>query len=190
MRLSEAIMLGSTVVTAKAGGQHFSETQAGCALGMAAIANGWRFRRVFGRVPEKDQRTWSAETVWGKWLLSPVARPCDCWRLRVPHEMRTKDVIAHLFDYHVMEKKDWTLERLAAWVATQEPGDVPRVNTNLAALERVMGRSFDPKAQDAARQDAEEWQRVRTAFEARYASLPSARLRVKARSRRREIALH
>jgi hypothetical protein len=35
MKLSEAILLGSTVLTAKAGGQHFSGGQAGCALGMA-----------------------------------------------------------------------------------------------------------------------------------------------------------
>src|ERR1700676_2851015 len=37
MKLSEAILLGSTMLTAKAGGQHFSENQAGCALDMAAV---------------------------------------------------------------------------------------------------------------------------------------------------------
>jgi hypothetical protein len=39
MKLSEAILLGSTMLAAKAGGQYFSETKSGCALGMAAIAN-------------------------------------------------------------------------------------------------------------------------------------------------------
>jgi hypothetical protein len=35
--------------------------------------------------------------------------------------MRVKDIIVHLFDYHVMEKRDWTLEQLVAWVETWEP---------------------------------------------------------------------
>ena len=46
MKLSEAILLGSTVLTPRAGGQHFAETQSGCALGMAAIANGCTFHTV------------------------------------------------------------------------------------------------------------------------------------------------
>jgi hypothetical protein len=51
MKLSEAILLGSTVVTPKAGGQYFAENQAGCALGMAAIARGCSFRRVIWPFP-------------------------------------------------------------------------------------------------------------------------------------------
>jgi hypothetical protein len=43
MKLSEAILLGSTVVTPKAGALRFSGENAGCALGMAAIASGSEF---------------------------------------------------------------------------------------------------------------------------------------------------
>lgn len=43
MRLSEAILLGSTDVAPKAGALTFSGEDAGCALGMAVIANGGTF---------------------------------------------------------------------------------------------------------------------------------------------------
>ena len=38
MKLSDAILLGSTMLTAQAGRQYLAETQSGCALGMAAVA--------------------------------------------------------------------------------------------------------------------------------------------------------
>ena len=121
MKLSEAILLGSTVLVPKAGRQHYSELNAGCALGMAAIASGCTFRPVTKPFPEKDRRTLGVEGVWGSWVLATVRRPCTCWRFRVPREMRIKDTIAHLFDYHVMERRDWILEQLVAWVETVEP---------------------------------------------------------------------
>jgi len=96
MRLSEAILLGSTVVASKAGGQYFSESRSRCALGMAAIARGCEYgpnRRAIP-IPEQDRRTLGTEGVWGSWVMREVVRPCDCWRFRVPHEMRIKDVIA------------------------------------------------------------------------------------------------
>jgi hypothetical protein len=118
MKLSEAILLGSTMLAAKPGGQYFSETKEGCALGMAAIANGCTFRRVRRIINENERRTLGVEAVWGQWILRVVKRPCECWILRVPREMRIKDIIAHLFDFHVMKKKNWTLDQLAAWVHT------------------------------------------------------------------------
>jgi hypothetical protein len=48
-------------------------------------------------------------------------RPCTCWDFQFPREMRIKDVIAHLFDYHVVERKTWTLDQLVAWVEMWEP---------------------------------------------------------------------
>src|ERR1700675_1200331 len=99
MKLSEAILLGSTMLTARAGAQYFSETNEGCALGMAAIAKGCSFHRV-ARVNENERRTLGAEGVWGRWVLRVVMRPCECWVLRVPREMRIKDIITHLFDFH------------------------------------------------------------------------------------------
>ncbi len=49
-------------------------------------------------------------------MLQIVMRPCNCWRFRVPREMRIKDIIAHIFDYHVIRKGNWTLDRLAELV--------------------------------------------------------------------------
>jgi len=121
MNLSEAIRLGSTILTPQAGGQHFPETQSGCALGMAAIARGCRFRAVRGPIIATERRTLGVEGIWGEWILSPVSRPCYCLWFRVPRKMRIKDIIAHLFDHHVMLKRNWTLERVVAWVETVEP---------------------------------------------------------------------
>jgi hypothetical protein len=163
MRLSDAILLGSTVVAAKPGRQYSSESESGCALGMAAIARGCGFERTRQRVPEQDRRTLGTEGVWGSWVMREVARPCNCWRLRVPHEMRIKDIIAHLFDYHVMRKRNWTLERLAAWVETVEPKEVvPPDNPSWDRLRAMASQIED------GRREAEEWQAVRHAFEAKH----------------------
>jgi len=184
MKLSEAILLGSTMLAAKAGGQYFSETKSGCALGMAAIANGCTFHRVV-RVNENERRTLGAEGVWGQWVLRVVMRPCDCWVLRVPRKMRIKDIIAHLFDFHVMKKKNWTLEQLVTWVRIWEPKEIrwianlPRdLQEQLKKAEwTVISRSRAPETCDEAispdprdedRQAEPEWQRVRQAFEARH----------------------
>jgi hypothetical protein len=164
MKLSEAILLGSTMLAAKAGGQHFSETKSGCALGMAAIANGCTFHRV-ARVNENERRTLGAEGVWGQWVLRIVMRPCDCWVIRVPRKMRIKDVIAHLFDFHVMKKKNWTLEQLVAWVQTWEPKEI---NLPQDLQERLKEAKWARIPRDEDRQAEQEWQRVRQAFEAHH----------------------
>jgi hypothetical protein len=166
MKLSEAILLGSTMLTAKPGGQYFSETQEGCALGMAAIAKGCSFHRVTGAVAEKERRTLGAEGVWGTWVLRVVMRPCECWALRVPREMRIKDIIAHLFDVHVMNKKNWTLNELVAWVQNWEPKEIRPVPRNTVPP----GRTVSPAPRFEQQQAEEEWQRVRQAFEARHSS--------------------
>jgi len=165
MKLSEAILLGSTIMAPRAGGQHFSETQEGCALGMAAIAGGCTFRTVRGPVDDRERRTLGVEGVWGNWVLEQVERPCDCWRIWIRRRMRIKDVIAHLFDYHVMNKRNWTLEQLAAWVETREPKGV-RLEDDAGRLQRAV-RLFELERE---RQEAEEWQAVREAFEARHSS--------------------
>jgi hypothetical protein len=175
MRLSEAILLGSTVLTPKAGRQHFAENQAGCALGMAAIARGCSFRRVVSPVPSTDRRTLGTEGIWGHWVLQAVVRPCACWRFRVPREMRIKDIIAHIFDYHVMQKKDWTLDRLAAWVETVEPkkhasGETPdpeRISGFWATRQRQI---MNASQREEDRIAANEWQARVSAFTAKHDS--------------------
>src|SRR5215470_16161750 len=103
MRLSEAILLGNTVVHPRAGSLRFSKTNEGCALGMAAIAAGCAFRTPPRQIPVKDRRTVNIESIFGSWLLRVVMRPCEC-QSEFPREMRIKkDVIAHLFDFHMMK---------------------------------------------------------------------------------------
>lgn len=178
MKLSEAILLGSTVLAPRAGGQHYSETQEGCALGMAAVARGCTFHTVVRPVDDRDRRTLGAEGVWGTWVLEHVERPCDCWRICIRRKMRIKDVIAHLFDFHIMGKKDWTLERLVAWVETVEPKEVqPEDAWNRVIQQRELRfLEFQRSRQEAQEklkqqaQEAEDWSAVRDAFEARHAS--------------------
>ena len=69
MKLSEAILLGSTVVHPRAGSLRFSRTDEGCALGMAAIAVGCKFGGPLRQIPVKDLRTSNIESVFGPWLL-------------------------------------------------------------------------------------------------------------------------
>ncbi|HXM22430.1 MAG TPA: hypothetical protein VN948_14335 [Terriglobales bacterium] len=183
MKLSEAILLGSTVLTAKAGGQRFSGGQAGCALGMAAIARGCRFGPVSQPFDERDRRTLGAEAVWGEWLVHTVTRPCRCWRFSIPREMRIKDIIAHIFDYHVMTKKNWTLEQLVAWVETVEPKDFELRPTREDIINDVLARQNADEwwrklvAQHQEKQDEEEWQAVTRAFAAKRGSTHSPRSR-------------
>jgi hypothetical protein len=177
MRLSEAILLGSTVVTPKAGSLRFSGENAGCALGMAVIASGGTFRRTQCEIPAAERRTLNVEDLFGAWLLQSVARPCNCRipftlnrlalkemsaylrHLRspvLPREMRIKDIVAHLFDYHVMQQRDWTLERLATWLQPLEPSEsAEMIFTN---REEAPGRHL--------RAEAAEWRKTREAFEA------------------------
>ena len=167
MRLSEAILLGSTVLAPKAGGQHFSETQQGCALGMAAVARGCTFHTVIRPVDDIERRTLGVEGIWGDWVLEQVVRPCDCWRIWIRRKMRIKDVIAHLFDYHIMVKRNWTLEQLVAWVETVEPKGVQLQDGPSLLIRRQEERLLEFQR---SRQKAERWQAVREAFETRRAS--------------------
>jgi hypothetical protein len=165
MKLSESILLGSTMLAAKPGGQYFPETKSGCALGMAAIANGCSFQRTTRPVNAHERRTLGAEGVWGQWVLRVVTRPCDCWILRAPRKMRIKDVIAHLFDVHVMKKKNWTLNQLVAWVKTWEPEEF----TPMPIIKAIdPGRAIARERIVRQRLAEQEWQQVRQAFETRH----------------------
>jgi hypothetical protein len=178
MKLSEAILLGSTVITPKAGRQHFATTQSGCALGMAAVARGCTFGPPGEPFHEADRRTLGTEDVWGSWVLQIVMRPCECWRFQMPREMRIKDVITHIFDHHVMTKRNWTLDRLAAWVQTVEPGHYhPPGSINPELLEKASELLAARRAQvrrdstvEENQQAADEWQSRVSAFAAKHNS--------------------
>jgi hypothetical protein len=93
-------------------------------------------------------------------------------------KMRIKDIIAHLFDYHIMGKENWTLEQLVTWVERVEPKETPlEFGPGLVIQEReTQWLEFQRFRQETEqrlrveRQQAEEWQTVRSAFEARRAS--------------------
>jgi hypothetical protein len=90
--------------------------------------------------------------------------------------MRIKDIIAHIFDYHVMRKKDWTLDRLAAWVETVEPKkrasgealDPERISGVWARRQRQIVNESQPEEED--RIAAHEWQARVSAFTAKHDS--------------------
>ncbi len=176
VKLSEAILLGSTVLAPKAGGQVFGENQAGCALGMAAVAKGCSFRSVTEFDP-KERRTLGTEDVWGHWVLTPVARPCQCWRILLPRQMRIKDIIAHLFDHHVMRRKNWTLEQLVEWVKTVEPdyGSPTYVSRPARTAPRWVNTPEQPD--EPSHQEVEEWEAVREAFTANRKPRDKSRVR-------------
>ena len=192
MKLSEAILLGSTVVTPKAGALHFSGENTGCALGMAAIANGCTFSPAERQIPLKDLRTGNVEDIWGPWLLRVVVRPCDCRapiklsRLRLkeitaylfgrgsdtlPLGMRIKDIIAHLFDHHVMRKRDWTLDQLVGWLERWEPSELDQ-NTFIDYMDYVNRKLVSPPQSHDVSDDAAEWQKTCEAFEAKVNAKP------------------
>ena len=166
MKLSEAILLGSTVVHPRAGSLRFSRTNEGCALGMAAIAAGCTFTAPLRQIPVKDLRTVNIESVFGPWLLRVVMRPCEC-QPELPREMRIKDIVAHLFDVHVMEKKNWTLTDLVEWVQRWEPKS-PSETT--AEVDKARGYALSPSQAAELQAEEDDWQSTRVAFEAKHES--------------------
>lgn len=164
----------------KPGALRFANENSGCALGMAVIASGGTFVRREHPVPETERRTLNVEDVWGAWLLQRVVRPCNCGvplvlnRLsrkktvthprypifHLPREMRVKDILAHLFDYHVMQSRDWTLDRLTEWLQPFEPDEPANCSTGKLQFTSNLDSAFV----DAA------WERTRQAFESRMRS--------------------
>jgi hypothetical protein len=161
MKLSDAILLGSTLLAPQAGRQYSAENQSGCALGMAAVATGCTFRKV-QNVPWQERRTLGVEGVWGTWTLELVRRPCKCFFLIVPRKLRVKEVIAHLFDYHVVHKKNWTLEQLVDWVRTVEPAEPAQPRLEPPRLEVVWRRTpqTEPWRESARRLDLKDFEDV------------------------------
>lgn len=122
MKLSEAILLGSTMIKPKAGVFITPDGKQGCAWGMvgaAAPASYPNFATMAGRRSE--------------------TQPCNCATtliigsgLRYQERAFTfslSDWIVHVFNCHVMTVKDWTLDRLVQWVASVEPAEPEAVVT-------------------------------------------------------------
>ena len=138
MKLSEAILLGSTLVK-PVRGQIDDGNGGGCAYGMANRSSNSTF----------------ANPAWGDWdhhtELSQL--PCGCslykpmmgadgntssWYGQIP----ARHAIIHIFNQHVCDG-DWTIERLAEWVASIEPPDPAEETARTAIV-------LDERAKDEA----------------------------------------
>jgi hypothetical protein len=117
MKLSDAILLGSTMIKPLAGKHLSPDGDEGCAWGMVDMATGGRAFR--------DLLVMAAN------FLAEL--PCGCtdeWIIGSGMNVQRREsmnnlsaIIVHLFNYHVMTRKDWTLERLVDWVRSVEPAE-------------------------------------------------------------------
>lgn len=134
MKLSEAILLGSTVLTPSSGTYFVYSERRGCALGMALVATkppAWMEAPHMGVEP-------TLKYAW-PWLWNAVVGPlpCSCDYMCTPTSIR--GLIIHLFDIHVMAygADRWTLDRLVEWVRTQEAYYSPEPPMNVVPEEGV-----------------------------------------------------
>jgi hypothetical protein len=108
MKASEHLLLGSTMVK-----QWRAGDQSGCALGMIQAAGGYeQLARWINNTPVAVQACDCTEDI----VMGPACQDLDRRDLR--HVGRT---IMHVFNYHIMTKKDWTIERLADWLDAVDP---------------------------------------------------------------------
>src|SRR5260370_38229293 len=118
MRFSEAMMLGSKVIKPLAYSKG-DDQGSGCVLGMAEFAVG---RTNWGGYFDEK----AAENVW-PWLTEAISvTPCGCHYYKQCgtsiFQITAKiSTIVHLFNEHVMQRQDWTMERLADWIRSVEP---------------------------------------------------------------------
>lgn len=131
MKLSDAINLGSSLIKPLAGQFLNEASDSGCAFGMAYVASGrgalvcqnaWPWIENVFRLPLPCGCNTSHKLMWG-----------GCSYMDIPSP-GLSNVIVHLFNYHVMTSKDWTLERLIDWVRSVEPAE-PTLMVEAQAVE-------------------------------------------------------
>ncbi len=120
MRISEAIALGRTLIQPLAGVHLTGDQTQGCAWGMVQMAAG---RDNMQALHIASNRIF-------------LTLPCGCTGNIIKGGMtlgrstgrEALDIaIVHLFNDHVMTKKDWSMEKLIDWLATVEPADPEEV---------------------------------------------------------------
>lgn len=117
MRVSEALMLGSTLLKPKT--KLFDDDHgSGCALGM--------INRALGGTSTNQVPLMSIV-----WLTdSRVKSPCCCY----PREQNVRDTVIHLFDDHFASLTDpWSIDRIAQWLESVDP--TPRETPQLREAE-------------------------------------------------------
>lgn len=120
MRLSEAIATGRVLVLPSSGSEWFQDGS-GCARGMALEAVGKRLEVTRG---QENWKRFLAEWPWTAELHTK--KPCDCifpFSFGSASEATVCGWIVHLFDLHVANTEDWTLDQLIDWVRSVEPAE-------------------------------------------------------------------
>jgi hypothetical protein len=114
MKLSEAILLGSTI-RPQTYGVAF-DVVGSCAFGAAMEAVGCKYKPE-GLSTAEEYTTYNILTAW-PWLEAS-REPCpECHRKTI---IGTREVIS----MHLNDKHKWSRERIAEWVSTIEPADNP-----------------------------------------------------------------
>lgn len=102
MRLSDAILLGSSLIKGVAGSPGNFKDSKGCAIGMAVVATGDVLSRL------------NTFLIRWPWVYKvKIVFNCNCHNYQ---SMFIYDWITHIFDTHVMTKKDWTIDQLCDFV--------------------------------------------------------------------------
>lgn len=105
MKLSDAIALGRTLKSPRAYTLGIGE-DGGCAIGMGLAA-------------VDEHGSWPAVMTRWPWLTNQRELPCGCNE----GVGCSASAIVHVFDFHVYEKCDWTLDQLIDWVRSVEPAE-------------------------------------------------------------------
>lgn len=115
MKISIAMALGRTMIFPIAGTHLNHGKTGGCAWGMVEVAAPSSFGGA-----------------WRRAIYFRTLPPCGCTGavlgngmcvVKIDHICDLGHMIVHLFNDHVMTKKDWTLDQLIDWVASVEPPD-------------------------------------------------------------------
>ena len=129
MKISTAMALGRTMIMPLAGVHLSTDQKMGCALGMVQIAapSLWqdtfmRARRTFVTTPCTCEMGHGGGMAW-----------CPILRANFLNE-----TIIHLFNDHVMTRKDWTMDQLIDWVASVEPRDPEEAVTEHATTQEAV----------------------------------------------------
>jgi hypothetical protein len=127
MKISTAMALGRTMILPHVGIHLNGQRTHGCAWGMVNMAAPAVFDNLFGM---------SRSVI--------VYVPCECkmghmggmvWA-QVNRRNNLCLAIVHLFNDHVMTRKDWTMDQLIDWVASVEPPDPEETVVTEDAKER------------------------------------------------------
>ncbi len=131
MRASEALLKGSKMIRWVMGTQN-DLSGGGCALGMMARVHGLE------RLNFCDDPLFTSveEYQWMHTASPPLA--CNClgsvllgsggdFNPRELLESRVAYQLVHLFNYHVMTEKDWTIEQLSKWLDIVDPSPLEKV---------------------------------------------------------------